>query len=550
MNYLIVRKIIIVLLTIILSACATTSTRWQNDSNKKIEAELATVKDMVSLENKTVSDTWSSELLPPLKIELANKQVVSPIERFNVAVNKGKIKNVYLNLVKGTKYGVIVDPSIKGRITLNLKNVTLDEVFTYIENAYGYHYEKNSTHYVITGNKLITKIFHIDYINVTRGGTSSTTVTIGGLEEGGKAGVEISTSSEVNFWGSLTKDLKAIVGDKDGHHITVNRQSGIILVKALPNEIRLIKKYLAQVQSSISRQVILEAKLLEVELSDGYQTGINWGKIFNSGSRTLSVNQVGGGTALSGGNRTGIGGSSTNNISTSSISGGGIASAFGGVFSMALQSGSFGAFIEMISTQGKVQVLSSPRISTINNQKAVIKVGGEEFYVTGVKAPRINNASNLTNAPNPVPSVTMQPFFSGIALDVTPQIGKDNIITLHLHPTVSNVTQKNKSFIVYDFNFNLPLATSSVRETDSVVRAKSGQIIVVGGLMKQSTSQVTASIPLLGNIPIIGRLFQQHQASRVKKELVILVKPTLVEHDSDWSNEAATSMMRFSELSE
>jgi len=541
------KKILGSALLISLCGCATTASQWQADSNQKIDTELKQAKDQFSLDNKAIFENWSSELLPPLKIDLANQKVASPVERFNVAVNKGKASDVYLNLVKGTKYGIILDPSITGKISLKLKNVTLDEVFDYIENAYGYNYEKNETHYIISGNKPITQIFQVDYINLVRGGNSSTSVTTGGLQEDGQAGVEIKTKSEVDFWKDLAEDLKAIVGEEDGHRITINQQSGIILAKARPKEVRLIAEYLRQIQSSITRQVILETKLLEVELSDGYQTGINWGQLFSRGGNTLSVNQVGGDTVLQGSNVSGIVGSSTTNISSSAINGG-IASAFGGVFSMALQTSNFGAFIEMMSTQGSVHVLSSPRIATLNNQKAMIKVGGEEFYVTGVELSSRTYSPNAAATADPIPSVTMEPFFSGISLDVTPQIGNDGEITLHLHPTVSDVAQKNKTFVIYGYNFDLPLATSSVRETDSIVRTTSGQIIVVGGLMKKSDSEVDASVPLLGKMPLIGRLFRQNKASRVKKELVVLVKATLVNNDSSWSNEAASSMMRFSEL--
>ena len=541
------KKCLIIGLSTVLASCATTSSQWQKETDEKISAELENTRARASLKNEVLSQSLSNALMPPLKIQLPNKEITLPEERFNVAVNKGKAQDVYLNLVKGTKYSVVIDPSVSGRISLNLKNVTLDDVFAYIERAYGFHYKKEKAHYIVYGNKITTRIFHIDYINMERGGSSGTSASAGGLREGSNSGVKIETNNKVNFWRNLKAELETIVGKKDGRRITLNRQSGIIIARALPGELRVIDNFLQQIQSSITRQVILEAKLLEVNLNDGYQTGINWGQVFSRGSTSLNINQVGGGTTLSGSNTSGIVGNTTSNIVDGSINGG-TASAFGGVFSVALQASNFGAFIEMISTQGKVHVLSSPRIAAVNNQKAVIKVGGEEYYVTGIKSGVSTTDSGAQTTTSP--SVTFAPFFSGIALDVTPQIDLQGNILLHLHPTVSDVNQRNKNFTVDGKGFDLPLAASTIRETDTVVRAKNGQIIVVGGLMKQTTSDEEASVPLLSNLPLIGNLFKHKKASRIKKELVVLVKPTLVDSENVWSNEAASSLIRFTELRE
>lgn len=541
------KKCAIIGLSTMLASCATTSSQWQKETDEKIKTELENSRERASLKNEALSQSLSSALMPPLKIQLPSKNIVSPAERFNVAVNKGKAQDVYLNLVKGTNYSVVIDPSVSGRISLNLKNVTLDDVFAYIERAYGFHYKKDKAHYIVYGNKITTRIFHVDYINMQRGGSSGTSASSGGLREGSNSGVKIETTNKVDFWKNLQTELETIIGKKDGRGITLNQQSGVIIARALPGELRIIETFLQQIQSSITRQVILETKLLEVNLSDGYQTGINWGQVFSRGPTSLSINQVGGGTTLSGSNTSGIIGNSTSNIVDSNINGG-AASAFGGVFSIALQASNFGAFIEMISTQGKVHVLSSPRIAAVNNQKAVIKVGGEEYYVTGIQSGVSTNTTGTQATTSP--SVTFAPFFSGIALDVTPQIDKEGNILLHLHPTVSDVNQRNKNFTVDGKGFDLPLATSTVRETDTVVRAKNGQIIVVGGLMKQSATDEEASVPLLADIPLIGRLFKHKKAARIKKELVVLVKPTLVDSENVWSNEAASSLIRFSELRE
>ena len=185
----------------------------------------------------------------------------------------------------------------------------------------------------------------------------------------------------------------------------------------------------------------------------------------------------------------------------------------GGLFGLAFQTSNFAALIEFLETQGNVQVLSSPRIATLNNQKAVLKVGTDEFFVTNVTTTTTTGTSTTTT-----PSVTLQPFFSGIALDVTPQIDENNNITLHIHPSVSKVTTVNK---VVDLgsagSINLPLASSNISETDSIVRAQDGQIVAIGGLMKQTTSDDRSQVPGAGDIPVLGSLFRKPVARQSSK---------------------------------
>ena len=222
------------------------------------------------------------------------------------------------------------------------------------------------------------------------------------------------------------------------------------------------------------------------------------------------------------------------------------ASAFGGVFTINALAKDFSAFIELLKTQGKVQVLSSPRVSTVNNQKAVIKVGGDEFFVTGVTS---NFNSQTTTAPlNTAPNVTLTSFFSGIVLDVTPQIDDANNIILHIHPSVNTIEEKSKSFVVSGQVFSLPLAQSTIQETDNIVRSQNEQIIVIGGLMKEGTTEESASVPILGDIPILGNLFKHKKITRIKSELVILLKATLIKTSADWDDEIEQSQQRIEDM--
>ena len=189
--------------------------------------------------------------------------------------------------------------------------------------------------------------------------------------------------------------------------------------------------------------------------------------------------------------------------------------------------GDFKVLVRMLQTQGNVQVLSSPHISTVNNQKAVIKVGDDEFFVTGV------STSNTIIGTNTLPSqnVTLTPFFSGITLDVTPEISSDDTVILHIHPSVSQVTEQIKNITVGSSSvgtpneLTLPLAKSTIRESDNIVRAKNGQVIVIGGLMQNNMKENIASTPWIGRVPFLGALFRRTDQQATKSELVILLKP-------------------------
>jgi MSHA biogenesis protein MshL len=201
----------------------------------------------------------------------------------------------------------------------------------------------------------------------------------------------------------------------------------------------------------------------------------------------------------------------------------------GAAFALALDIGDFNAFVELLATQGETRVLSSPRVATLNNQKAVIKAGTDEFFVTDVSSNTVTGTAATTSR-----DVTLTPFFSGIALDVTPQISANGEVILHIHPTVSEVTDQIKELTVSGETDALPLAFSEIRESDSIVRAKSGQIIAIGGLMRNASRQSERFTPWFGRIPGLKRVFGSTRETEVKTELVILLRPIVVVDDADW----------------
>ena len=170
-------------------------------------------------------------------------------------------------------------------------------------------------------------------------------------------------------------------------------------------------------------------------------------------------------------------------------------------------------------------------MSTLNNQKAVIKAGDDEYFVTGVESSVLGVGTVGTQASN----LDLAPFFSGVALDVTPQLSESGQIILHIHPTVSNVTAKILNVTANNQANSLPLAYSEVREADSVVKATSGQLIVIGGLMQVSKSTQDYRVPGLSSIPLVGNLFRSQQKIKQRSELVILLRPIVISGDGQWA---------------
>ncbi|MBI4985052.1 MAG: general secretion pathway protein GspD, partial [Rhodocyclales bacterium] len=227
--------------------------------------------------------------------------------------------------------------------------------------------------------------------------------------------------------------------------------------------------------------------------------------------------------------------SGTSSAVTAGQAGSIIASSLGkGFIGLAFQTANFAALLNFLETQGSVSVLSSPRIATLNNQKAVLKVGTDDLFVTNVTG----GTTATTTTAGTAPTVTLQSYFSGISLDVTPQIDDDNNIILHIHPAVSSVTEKEKIInLGATGTFTLPLASSSVNETDSIVRAKDGNIIAIGGLMRQEQTVGSTQLPGAANAGAASALLGQRSNSMSKRELVILLKPTVIVDERTWVTE-------------
>jgi MSHA biogenesis protein MshL len=491
--------------------------------------------------------------------------------RFDVNVEDASAKAFFQGLVDGTPYNVLVHPDVTGRVSLKLKHVTIEEVLEAARDLYGYDYRKVATGFMVLPATLQTRIYHLNYLDLQRTGVSKTHISSGQITEGRESNGENGRGSERNsgsngntsgsdddknrealgtsvmtvnasdFWAGIEANVRTIIGaNSPDRSVVVNRQSGVIVVRALPSEQRDVNDYLTRTERTVTRQVVLEAKIVEVELSDTYQAGINWAGILHDNGRQYTVGQMSppGGFDSELLNPKG----SPVTVAPGNPINGFVTNTLGGAFSIAANFADFNAFIELLKLQGRTRVLSSPRVSTLHNQKAIIKAGSDEFFVTGVHSDTTTGTATTTSV-----DLELTPFFSGVALDVTPQISDDGRVLMHIHPSISDVTDQQKVLSVRGQTDELPLALSQVRESDSIVRARSGQLIVIGGLMRESRKRTGYKTPLLGDIPLAGRLFRSDRNQTVTTELVILLRPIVVD-DGEWPTLVDESNQRVEDL--
>lgn len=500
----------------------------------------------VQAPRKPLSSETPDTLMPDFKLPSAPSRY-SVRHPFYVSVHEVDAREFFMGLVVDSDENILVHPDVKGLISLELKNVTVPQVLDAVQKVYGYDYKKTDIGYVIYPATLQTKSFKIDRLDLLREGKSNTYVSSGqtgnsnqgygnqqnqdsmqqfntnqpnnyGYSSGTRtSGSSITTTTQTDFWKELEDALRTLISVDKEATVVVNRQSGVVIARAKPMQLREIENFLTATQNQISRQVILEAKILEIVLDDSHQDGVEWKSIIREGLQTAPVLVGDPGTVFTLASRAG-----------------------------SFRAGDFTAVVTLLESQGKTNVLSSPRISTLNNQQAIIKVGQDESFVTGI-SPGIVSNSISGNAVDAVPILSA--FFSGIALDVTPQINDNDDITLHIHPSITKVESLDRKFTIGDNEEStVPTARSIIRESDSIVKAKNGQIVVLGGLMQDNANENKEGVTGFSRIPFLGNLFRVNTGTRQKTELVILLKATLISGDADWQDDIDASHQRFNTL--
>ncbi|SDB33194.1 MSHA biogenesis protein MshL [Pseudidiomarina indica] len=479
------------------------------------------------------------------QLRAASSQLLAE-PRFSIAAKQVPAHEFFAGLAVDTPYNFAIHPEVEGSITLSLKDVTLAETLDVVSDIYGYDIRRNNQLVQVFPAGLRSETITLDYLALRRMGLSQTSVSSGGVKDndrnnrsgygssgfgqnpnnqllgnqgganslaGGMQGMQtngssISSYSETDLWQDLQGVIEGIIGTGEGRRVVVAPQAGLVTITAYPHELRAAREFIGQAQERLQRQVILEARIVEVVLNDEYQQGINWNDLFRAGNGSGSISFSGG-----------------------EVSAGGL----GGVFGMTLDIGDFSGALNLLQTQGNVQVLSNPRVSAANNQKAVIKLGDDEYFVTDVSTTTITGTATTST-----PNIELTPFFSGISLDITPQISEGGEVILHVHPSVVQTQEQEKVVKLNNDTFVLPLAQSNIRESDTIVKARNGEIVVIGGLMQTSYTDTVAKTPLLGDIPGLGNLFKNKRRVEQKKELIILIRPTVIGAET-WQDELKRS---------
>lgn len=556
-------------------------------TKQAIESELEKARSQPPM---PVPEHVHRALLPPLS-QTPLLPTAVPEQRFDLAVTNAPASQVYQAIASGSRYSILLSANLSGLVTLSLKEVTVHEALDVLRELYGFEYRIEGTRVYVQAAGIQTKMFQVAYPSSRRVGRSETRVVSGSIQAsshtgsgggdssagggggsgggssssrssggGGAEGSQVSTSNDVEFWKELEAALTALVGTEGGRQVVLSRHSGVIVARALPRELREVEQYLRAAKLSIERQVMLEAKIVEVALKEGYESGINWAHFTESGNHRWSLGSdpsrinIPGSIGRPLGTQTGslttvLDTTTTPPVVTPTTLGqlisSPLANSVNNTLGLAFTSNSFTSLLAFLETQGSVHVLSSPRVAAINNQKAVLRVGTDDFFITNVAT----TSSSSTTGTVTTPSITVQPFFSGISLDVTPQIDDEGQVTLHVRPSVSTVTERAKVVNLGTLgNFTLPLASSNINETDTVVRVRDGVTVAIGGLMQQTQSEDDARVPFAGDAPLIGQFFKRTARTLQKRELVFLLRPTVIQGDAQWQSELSSAQDRVRQM--
>ncbi len=464
--------------------------------------------------------------------------------RFDLIVSGANARDVFLSMVGDTRYSMLMHPEVTGTMSVTLRSVTVLEALESIRDVYGYDFRLDGRRITVYPPTMQTRIFTVNYPTATRRGRSEVRVSGSGAPANGSGTAgstpaasnapdnsQITTLSNSDFWTETADALRGLLGKGEGRVVITSPQAGTIAVRAMPDELRQVELFLRASRVAIERQVMLEAKIIEVELRQGFESGIDWSLLRTRGAAGQTSGVPSNALVINPNNLPTLASTAAGLL----VDGVSLPAARGAALGLSLASNGFQAVLGFLETHGDIQILSSPRVATLNNQKAVLKVGVDEYFVTNVSGGSTTAGTTASNGTTTLPTLTLTPFFSGIALDVTPQIDEANMITLHLRPSVTSVTEKTKQIDLGTIgNYRLPLASSSVNETDTVVRVPDGNIVAIGGLMQTEARRSRSGLPGSDGNAVSRNLLGNRADSVRKKELVVLIKPTIIRSAEDW----------------
>ncbi len=493
-------KWVLILTTIIFFGCAQNKNAKVEVSPKATEAHKQPVINLNPLPAP-----------PPTFKEVAQEKLHEGEDVIvNLSFDNLDIKKVLLSLSKATNYNFIIDPEISGNVTIELKNVTLKEALDSVLSPFGYSYTFEGKNVRVLAKK--TAILHIDVPFTTRGFTSDIQASIGGTsssgsssEEGaststGTTNMQVTNKATLDFWQSLDKTIKSIIGDDKTTTYTIEPISGTVIISGLPKTVEKVKDFVNNLNKVINRQVLIEAKIVEVNLNRNAETGINWQVLgdyknytynikFNSGKPAEKPLQI----------------------------------------KVLKFSKDFSTLIGLLSKYGKVNVLSSPRLLAMNNQPAIIKVGRDYITIYKSQQTTTTTAGGETASVMATEEVETQTVLTeGIVLTIIPKIDANGNIILNITPAISSLetpiisgsSGETSEFLNKVFAVN-------VRQLNAMVKVKDGETVILGGLIAKRKSKEETGVPVMKDLPLIGTAFKSTKSESSKSELVIMLTPHL-----------------------
>ncbi len=443
-----------------------------------------------------------------------------------VVVSDVPVKELLFAIAREADLNVDIDQNINETITLNAIDQPLSSILTRISELASLRYSINDQVLSIKKDVPYLKNYVIDYLNMTRSSKSTTSVSTqisatgqgAGQESSGdennNSKTEVNNSSDNNFWDTLANNIAAIIGDtitdeKGSPNIIINKESGIAAVRATERQHAEVQKFIDEVQNSTQRQVLIEATIAEVKLSDRYQAGIDWSLLQEQAGSGVDITQSV---------------TDTNLISNPAIS---LILTDTNVGSNILQ-----ATLRSLETFGDVSVMSSPKVMAMNNQTALLKVVDNLVYFT-VEVTVDNGETGQAPITTYETSVNTVPV--GFVMSVTPYINQYGSVTLNVRPTISRVIDQRQdpNPDLARFNVVSEIPVIQVREVESVLKINNGDIAVIGGLMQDEISKNSSGIPILSKVPMLGSLFRYDNDQSDKTELVIFIKPVVISNPNN-----------------
>lgn len=440
-----------------------------------------------------------------------------------------------MQFAEANKLNVIFDQDVSGVVTVEFHDLTLEQALDSILNSIGLGWTQEDG--VIRITRQVTKIYQVDYLKSTRSGSASSSSSSSG--SGASGSNSITRSDSVDFWGDLQSELKSLMAkDADGlvtsqtessttttnstgsvnvvsrpiqqvvGRVTIDKLTGIVQITTSPQRMKMIDSFMQNLLKSINRQVYIEVKILNVALTDDNALGINWSAVATGAGTSFNLNTsnmvTSAGTATAPPSTLILGAATTGPITPNSTI------------------KSITAAINALQQQGTVRVVSEPKVRTLNNQPAIMKVGTDRTFYTMSGGSTTTTAGGTVTVP---PTASPNTVTLGVLLSVTPQISADGMVTMDVMPVVNSFVGVDTS---PDKLSNAPIINT--QQTSTLVRMKDGETAVIGGLIQLSDSESDRNVPGLANIPGMGWLFRGKYSNKQRTELVIFVTPHLIEN--------------------